>query len=208
MPYCWVVADSDLLPRRAQRRETPSKGDLRERALLDAARRLLEQGTFADVSVAEIARQHECSRQAIMKRAKRNGWTQDLSAAVVKEAAAQLQADAVTGTVTPVNAREIITAAAARSVEVVRQHRAALRRLSLNQTTLVERFESMIGGMGNIKELGDAQAVQESMARTLAKIVPLERQAFGLDAKDDAQRDTDMPDDQLDARIAHLLRKT
>jgi len=64
VPYSWVVADSDLLPRRAQRRETPSKGDLRERALLDAARRLLEQGTFADVSVAEIAQEAHISRAA------------------------------------------------------------------------------------------------------------------------------------------------
>ncbi len=40
----------------------PSKGDLRERALLDAAGRLVDQGTFAEVSVADIAKDAHISR--------------------------------------------------------------------------------------------------------------------------------------------------
>jgi len=56
------VIDTEVSPRRAQRQEHPSKGDRRERALLDAAARLLQAGTFAEVSVAGIASEADISR--------------------------------------------------------------------------------------------------------------------------------------------------
>jgi len=58
------VIESDVAPRRTQRQDRPSKGDRRERALLDAAGRLLATGRFAGVSVAEIAEEAEISRAA------------------------------------------------------------------------------------------------------------------------------------------------
>ncbi len=56
------MIESDVAPRRTQRAERPSKGDRRERALLDAAARLLEAGSFAEASVAVIAEEAEISR--------------------------------------------------------------------------------------------------------------------------------------------------
>lgn len=53
---------TDVTPRRAQRTEHPSKGDRRERALLDAADRLLTAGRFASASIAEIAEEAGLSR--------------------------------------------------------------------------------------------------------------------------------------------------
>ncbi|MDP9027569.1 MAG: TetR/AcrR family transcriptional regulator, partial [Actinomycetota bacterium] len=58
------MIESDVAPRRTQRAERPSKGDRRERALLDAAARLLEAGRFAGASVSEIAEEAEISRAA------------------------------------------------------------------------------------------------------------------------------------------------
>jgi AcrR family transcriptional regulator len=49
-------------PRRAARAEAPSKGDRRERDLLDAAGRLLASGSFAAASIAEIATEAGLSR--------------------------------------------------------------------------------------------------------------------------------------------------
>jgi AcrR family transcriptional regulator len=54
--------DTETNPRRAQRVETPSKGDRRERDLLDAAGRLLAKQSFGRASVSEIAREAGLSR--------------------------------------------------------------------------------------------------------------------------------------------------
>jgi TetR/AcrR family transcriptional regulator, ethionamide resistance regulator len=56
------VTENGVISRRAQRAERPSKGDLREQALLQAAERLLGAGVFADASVADIAREAQISR--------------------------------------------------------------------------------------------------------------------------------------------------
>ncbi len=58
------MIERDVAPRRTPRADRPSKGDRRERALLDAAARLLESGRFASASVSEIAEEAEISRAA------------------------------------------------------------------------------------------------------------------------------------------------
>jgi TetR/AcrR family transcriptional regulator, ethionamide resistance regulator len=56
------MIDTEARPRRAQRAEAPSKGDLRERDLLDAAGRLLRSGEFGDASITAIAQEAGLSR--------------------------------------------------------------------------------------------------------------------------------------------------
>jgi TetR/AcrR family transcriptional regulator, ethionamide resistance regulator len=56
------MIDTQASPRRAQRTEAPSKGDRRERDLLDAAGRLLGAGEFGRASVTEIAQEAGLSR--------------------------------------------------------------------------------------------------------------------------------------------------
>jgi AcrR family transcriptional regulator len=56
------MEESLVTPRRLQRGERPSKGDRRERALLDAAGRLLAGGRFAGASISEIAQEAGLSR--------------------------------------------------------------------------------------------------------------------------------------------------
>ncbi|WP_375387044.1 TetR/AcrR family transcriptional regulator [uncultured Amnibacterium sp.] len=58
------MAEPDVAPRRVPRGERPAKGDLRERALLDAAEALLVGGGFADASVAGLAEAVGISRAA------------------------------------------------------------------------------------------------------------------------------------------------
>lgn len=58
------MIESDVAPRRTQRADRPSKGDRRERALLDAAGRLLATGRFSAASISEIAEEAEISRAA------------------------------------------------------------------------------------------------------------------------------------------------
>ncbi len=56
------MIDTEASPRRAHRAEALSKGDLRERDLLDAASRLLASGAFGAASITEIAQEAGLSR--------------------------------------------------------------------------------------------------------------------------------------------------
>lgn len=76
------------------------------------------------LSVSEIGRQHGVSHTAINKRAKKEGWTRDLTQKVRQEVSARLVSDEVSAA----NAREAVELAATRGVQVVRQHQASLGR--------------------------------------------------------------------------------
>jgi transposase-like protein len=82
------------------------------------------------LSVSEIARQHGISRTAVNKHAARHGWVRDLSARVRQAVSARLVAGPVSSDEAQVagfNVATAVDAAAARAVELVRQHRAALK---------------------------------------------------------------------------------
>jgi len=157
------------------------------------------------LSVAEIGRQFAVSRAAIMKRAAKFGWVRNLADEVRREVESKLVADAVSGGVTSCNARETIDAAASRGVEVVRQHRRTLSRLNgiANglMTAMESRLEAVRTGVTDTPELvasfallGEKETIADAMekvSRTIAKVVPLERQAFGLDKAQDASPASD-----------------
>ena len=136
------------------------------------------------LSMSEIARQAGVSRPAVSKRAKAEGWTRSLVASVRNEVARRM----VTGPVTERNAHETINAAAARAVEVVRQHQVyASKQLRLAERVM-DRAEEWLDdeevrrrkSSDDIKVLqGIAQAMASS-AQALAKAIPLERQAFSI----------------------------
>lgn len=131
------------------------------------------------LSVSEIGRQHGVSHTAINKRAKRDGWTRNLAERVREEVSARLVSEGVSAA----TARETIKAAAERGVEIVRQHRRDLSRDNARVDRLAGKLDAMIDGVSDLKALETAQGIQESIARTRAKLIPLERQAFSLDDK-------------------------
>ena len=125
------------------------------------------------LSIREIARQHGCSDPAIIKRAKKHGWKRDLTEKVRKQVSAKLVSTEVS--TANVSEDEIVDAAAKRGVEVVRSH----RKLIGNTINLAERL------INEAKEQKlDAKnhsALFRTISQGLAKVIPLERQAFNLD---------------------------
>ena len=75
------------------------------------------------LSVSEIGRQHGLSHTAINKRAKAQGWTRDLTERVRKEVSTLLVSEGVSSE----GLRETVKEAAARVVQLVREHRADIR---------------------------------------------------------------------------------
>jgi transposase-like protein len=126
------------------------------------------------LSVHEIARQHGCSHVVILKWAKRRGWIRDLSGKVRREVSTRLVTDLVTATVTG-NMAETLELAARRGVEVVRSHRALIKRLLDISQKLMDEMDQ-----GELKPFERNDRFR-SLAQGLAKLIPLERQAFALD---------------------------
>lgn len=156
------------------------------------------------LSVSEIGRQHGLSHTAINKRAKRDGWARNLSARVREEVSARL----VSAEVAETNERAAINTAAARGVEVVRQHRNDLgegRKLvsrllgELDESTthrdeIAEAIEDETADdqsgerrarMLRAVALPGRSGVIKDLSAALKNLIPLERQAFNLDAATD-----------------------
>ena len=136
------------------------------------------------LSIRQIARQHGSRESTLRKRAQKQGWSRDL-AEVVRQ---RVQGDLVRSA-HPVRLSDdaIVDYAAARGVEVLRQHRDHLGRMQRIATMLAHQLEILLSGnKPDVPFLG----LKESPADALAKIaqatarwMPLERQAFGLDKR-------------------------
>lgn len=96
------------------------------------------------LSVREIAKQHGVTHGAVQKRAKRDGWTRDLSAKVRKAVATQLVATPV-ATVSPATERQAVEAAAATVVQLVREHRRDIQGQRSLAELLKAQLEEAIG---------------------------------------------------------------
>lgn len=151
------------------------------------------------LSVSEIGRQNGVSHTAINKRAKKEGWTRDLTKRVRQEVSARLVSDEVSAA----NAKQAVELAAERGVQVVREHRHAARRgrdLTIRLLAELEATTTYVGELDGM--IADADAGDDDKRRTaLEKVislpsragilkdlslaartwVQLERQAFNLD---------------------------
>ncbi len=156
------------------------------------------------LSNVQIAATHGCVESAIRWHAKRSGWTKDLSGAVRQATEARLlRAD-----LRQPNAREdaqIVAEASETRASVVLTHRRDIAQLNALRLRLARKLAALVenDALVSLEELSDAQDVLESMARTVARLVPLERQAFGLaaNAEPDAAR---LAPEERRARIAVL----
>lgn len=151
------------------------------------------------LSIRELARQHGISDKAIRKHAAAQGWDRDLTEKVnQKVRTALVRSEVRTSNACGPAEREIVEAAAARGVEVVRSHRSLLGRLHRIADTLLGRMEDHLNAAGipdpqerrqalsaiglHLGERESPADLMEKAARAIGRLIPLERQAFHLDA--------------------------
>ena len=169
----------------------------------DTIRNEYRTGTYSD---SELARRHGCSRTAIQKRVKKEGWKRDLSKAVRQSVKAKLiEEDAkVAREVAGRNARtdkDEIDRAADTRLEVIRLHRKDIAALRALETKLIEDLSGnpkklyITQYRGEIIEKEVALTASEramatnNLANVQHKRIQLERQAYNLN-------DTFDPDDE------------
>ena len=168
------------------------------------------------LSIRSIARRNGLkSHGAISKRAKERGWTRKLAGAVRAKARHQLK---LTDQASDATQEEIIDSAAKMQVGVVQTHRneiGELRNIAGNlRNRLVAEMEILdapvIDEKGQVVEQPKIQSllacthIFESLSRAVAKLVPLERQAFSI-REDRAEAPSDML--PLEERLVHYERE-
>jgi hypothetical protein len=126
------------------------------------------------LSVVEIAAQHSVSRAAIQKRAKKNKWSRDLREKIKERVAAKLVAPEVAAA----TEAETVELAAARGVQIVREHRDSIGR--------AQRIVEKLFGELELSEIAlpAKSTVIGNLSNSLKTLIGLERQAFNLNEGD------------------------
>ena len=170
-------------------------------------------------SLKDIGREFDVSDAAIVKRAKRDGWTRDLKAKIHAKAESKVSESLVSAEVssqTRVREREVIEANANAVASVRLSHRADIQRSRRITMALLDELEGQTGAdtVALLSELGDLMRnpdahgqdklndlyhkvislpgrakTMKDLGESLRVLVALERQAFGLDDKDNAPVD-------------------
>lgn len=178
-------------------------------------------------TLRQIAGEHGVSHVAINKRAKRDGWSRDLSAKIAAKADELVTKGAVTSAVTTesrISEREIIDANAQAIVSVRLSHRRDIQRSRRIAMALLEELEQQAGGeqVAMLEQLGELLRSEDDkgqdklndlyhkvislpgraktmkdLGESLRVLVTLERQAFGLDNAGTDGDSTNSPTKQL-----------
>ncbi len=133
--------------------------------------------------VAEIARLQDVNRATIYTHAKRRGWTRDLAPAVRSRIETRLEAP-----ITEHDADETVEAAALRAVSVIRSHRRDIARLRRIAEELARRIENALNSASDddAPPVGGREGLDAALVRlaqVTARVIMLERAAFGLDER-------------------------
>ncbi len=141
------------------------------------------------LSLREIGRQFGVTEGAIRKKAKAGAWTRPIADKVRAAVREKLVRNDGTqnGTQAPrADDAEIIEVASARGFEVQLSHRRDLEQLHGLKRVLADRLAATLHGepfdgpcLGDKESPGD---LLEKLSRITARLIPLERQAFNLDA--------------------------
>ena len=160
-------------------------------------------------SLKDIGREFDVSDAAIVKRAKRDGWTRDLKAKIRAKAESKVSESLVSAEVsaqTRVREREVIEANATAIADVRLAHRSDIRRSRELTNKLLDELEGLTDnrelfaqlgelmhspddkGMDRLNdlyrkvvELPNRTKVMKDLAETLKTLIALERQAYNLD---------------------------
>jgi hypothetical protein len=153
--------------------------------------------------IRQIARQADVSEAAIRKRAKERGWDRDLS----DQVRAGVRSRLVRTDVRTVDTKEAVEVAVRRGVEVVRQHQSSLGRATRLALRLLDELDESTSQRADIDAAIEAEtagdkttarrtmmhravslpsraSVMRDLSTAMARLLPLERQAFNLDAGD------------------------
>lgn len=148
-----------------------------------------EQFRVGKLSIRAIAAEHGITEGAIRRRARETGWQRDLSDKVRRAVRRELVRSSVRAVCGPekcAQEREIVEAAAAEGVSIVLKHQRFLARmLNIGDKMLTDIEKLMSDGESPTQLVG----ALDILSRVVGRSFPLEREAHGLDDKEQATSD-------------------
>jgi len=235
---------SNTAPRKAQSKANqPAPGEKdagiaasgKRRTDWEAVERDYRTGKF---TLRELEEKHKAFTSSISRKAKKDGWTKDLSTAIKQATNAKLTSDLV-NTLVNEGAQDVsnaVLAAAEVNTRVILSHRKGLQAITNVKRTLLNQIEQAAANMADLAEIIEMvrnpdgngidranDALKKAMSRSalvddLKKLADVdekvrkgEREAFGLDddpADKQEQQGPKMTDAQLALRITNLMSRT
>lgn len=142
------------------------------------------------ISIREIAREHDISAPAIVKKAKIEGWDRDLSEKVKQSISNKLVNSEVNTKVNTKSEREIVEAAATKGAEIIKLHRGGAEKQRDILYTLCNDLDEKIkdlkkdGKKQELLDIKECSIIMRNMTQSLKTIVDIERESFNLNTKD------------------------
>lgn len=141
-------------------------------------------------TLRELEAKHGAPNSTIARRAKREGWTQDLSSAVRQATNAALIQEMVQHECSAAQhgAAATVLAAAEVNKQVILAHRKRLADLQAQAQQARDTLVRLGEAVADIKEAATLVSALEAAARTAKIVIEAERKAYGLDADNDDGR--------------------
>lgn len=184
-------------------------------------------------TLRQIAEEHGISHVAINKRAKRDGWSRDLSAKIAAKAEELVTRRAVTNSVTKTAAeRDVVAANAQLQADAVLSQREDVRRGRRLVMSLFEELEhetehrDLYLQLGELMQSGDDASADKlndiyrkvislpqridgvrKLSESLRIQIELERKVLNIDERAPQKPETELADEELEARLSRLLGK-
>lgn len=164
-----------------------------------------------------IAEEHGITEGAIRKRAKRDLWTRDLQEKIRQEAQARIENETANKAGKAKNERQIIQVNAEIQKDIVLTHRSDIGRARKLTMQLMEELEAVTNSqeliaqlnallntadeddvmnkgaevLKKVMSLGNRSSTLKALVDSLKSLIPLEREAFGVDDKKGQQSPVD-----------------
>lgn len=163
-------------PMTSPTRRSASKAPTKQKPDWDAIQRDYRTAKF---TLRELAEKYGVSHQAIAKRAKTGGWTQDLGNQIRQATNAKLVAKLVDSEVAKGGqaVADVVLVAAEINTNVILAHRTGLRRLSSIKEKLLDQIEQAVGNMEDLAEI--IELVRKEDDRGVDKANDALRKAMG-----------------------------
>lgn len=162
-------------------------------------------------SLRVLAAEYGISHGAINKRARRDGWSRDLSARIAERTRELVSRAAVSAEDTAVSRaaeKAVVEANATLQATVILAHRNAIETARALVVSMLNELEQLAeAGEGREKvPLASRAATVDKLAGALARLVSLEREAFGLNRGEVAPDPIDeMSREQLESAFVAML---
>lgn len=148
----------------------------------EAIQRDYRTGQF---TLRELESKHGAAYADICRRAKREGWTQDLSEAVRQATTAALIQQVTTARTTEAQQSTIfvVTSAAEANKNIILGHRTRLVQLSGDADLLRAKLTTALELASEPREIVAVSGGFEALGRMTKMVIEKEREAFGIDSK-------------------------